>query len=63
MPTATWISPEAVPPAAAVAGVQLPEPFSLVLFGATGDLAARKLLPSLHGLWQKGFLPRDFIIT
>ncbi|HWY85571.1 MAG TPA: glucose-6-phosphate dehydrogenase, partial [Gemmataceae bacterium] len=29
----------------------------------TGDLAARKLLPSLHGLWRKEFLPPDFVIV
>ena len=34
-----------------------PEPFVMVIFGATGDLAARKLLPSLFGQWQSGYLP------
>jgi glucose-6-phosphate 1-dehydrogenase len=42
--------------------LQLPEPFSLIIFGATGDLASRKLLPSLHGLCQGGFLPENFAI-
>ena len=46
-----------------VPGVQPPEPFTLVIFGATGDLAARKLLPALHGLWGGGFLPRDFVVV
>jgi glucose-6-phosphate 1-dehydrogenase len=31
-----------------------------VLFGATGDLAKRKLLPGLHHLWMAGLLPEDF---
>ena len=35
----------------------------LVIFGATGDLCKRKLIPSLYKLWQKNLLPEDFIIT
>jgi glucose-6-phosphate 1-dehydrogenase len=44
-------------------GIQLPEPFCQVIFGATGDLAARKLLPALHGLWKDGFLPVAFAVV
>jgi glucose-6-phosphate 1-dehydrogenase len=40
-----------------------PEPFTLVLFGATGDLAARKLLPALASLWKNEYLPDDFAIV
>ena len=29
---------------------------SFVIFGASGDLAARKLLPALYDLWQDGYL-------
>jgi glucose-6-phosphate 1-dehydrogenase len=37
------------------------EPASLlVIFGATGDLAQRMLLPSLYGLYRDGFLPNAF---
>ncbi len=32
----------------------------LVIFGATGDLAQRMLLPSLYGLHRDGLLPPDF---
>jgi glucose-6-phosphate 1-dehydrogenase len=39
-----------------------PEPFTLVLFGATGDLAGRKLLPALSGLCKNHYLPEDFAI-
>ncbi|WNO52454.1 glucose-6-phosphate dehydrogenase [Stakelama saccharophila] len=40
------------------------EPFGkLLLFGATGDLAQRMLLPSLYGLHADGLLPRDLTIT
>ncbi len=46
-----------------VSRVNSPEPFTLVLFGATGDLAARKLLPALSGLLQNGYLPQEFTIV
>src|SRR5262245_56230584 len=39
------------------------EPVSIVLFGATGDLAGRKLLPALFALWQGNFLPPSFVIV
>src|SRR4051812_13136297 len=32
---------------------------TLVMFGATGDLASRMLLPSLYGLDSDGLLPDD----
>jgi glucose-6-phosphate 1-dehydrogenase len=35
-----------------------PEPTTIVLFGATGDLARRKLLPALYHLLRTGLLPR-----
>ena len=35
---------------------------TLVLFGATGDLARRMLLPSLYGLDSDGLLPSDLRI-
>ena len=30
---------------------------TLVIFGATGDLCRRKLIPALHTLWENGTLP------
>ncbi len=36
---------------------------TLLLFGATGDLAHRMLLPSLYGLHADGLLPGDFRIV
>jgi glucose-6-phosphate 1-dehydrogenase len=66
MPTATVIQPEATPIprfSPFVPGVQPPEPFTLVIFGATGDLAARKLLPALQGLCRRRTLPRDFAVV
>lgn len=50
-------------PSPFLTGIKLPEPFTLVLFGATGDLAARKLFPSLAGLFAGGFLPAEFAIV
>jgi glucose-6-phosphate 1-dehydrogenase len=38
----------------------LPPPTSLVVFGATGDLAARKLLPAVYNLSLAGLLPEQF---
>ncbi len=35
----------------------------LLLFGATGDLAQRMLLPSLYGLHADGLLPKELTIT
>lgn len=44
-------------------GTELPrarEPFTLVIFGASGDLAQRKLLPALYHLHTAGCLPEPF---
>ena len=35
----------------------------IVIFGATGDLCKRKLIPALYKLWQKGLIPENYIIT
>ena len=45
-----------------VAGLErLPvRPTALVIFGATGDLAHRKLLPALYNLAHEGALPERF---
>src|SRR3984957_7575973 len=39
-----------------------PSPHIIVLFGATGDLAKRKLLPGLYHLFVAGLLPEKFEI-
>jgi glucose-6-phosphate 1-dehydrogenase len=39
-----------------------PDPHVLVLFGARGDLARRKLLPGIYRLAQAGLMPGDFRI-
>jgi len=35
----------------------------IVIFGATGDLCKRKLIPALYKLWEKELLPSNFLIT
>ena len=40
-----------------------PDPQAIVIFGATGDLAARKLLPALFHLFLEGLLPARFAIV
>ena len=39
-----------------------PEPCVLVLYGASGDLTARKLIPALYQLDQQGRLPKEFCV-
>ncbi|GAA3715964.1 hypothetical protein GCM10023082_12060 [Streptomyces tremellae] len=39
------------------------EPCVLVVFGATGDLARRKLLPGLYRLHRHGLLPERFAVV
>ena len=39
-----------------------PDNFVIVLFGATGDLAARKLLPGFFRLANVGLMPKDYRI-
>jgi glucose-6-phosphate 1-dehydrogenase len=41
---------------------QRPSNRVLVLFGATGDLAARKLFPGFFHLYREGLMPEDFRI-
>ncbi len=37
----------------------MPSPLTLVIFGASGDLTGRKLIPALYSLKVKGFLPPE----
>ena len=39
------------------------DPFTLVIFGASGDLAQRKLIPALFHLEAAGYLPKDFAVV
>ncbi|MGO8759534.1 MAG: glucose-6-phosphate dehydrogenase [Terracidiphilus sp.] len=42
---------------------RIPDPGILVIFGASGDLTKRKLLPALFHLFQANLLPREFAIV
>ena len=43
--------------------VRRPEPQVLVIFGGTGDLARRKLIPAIFRLWQQKLLPEPFALV
>ena len=56
------ISPEDVAQAAQQSE-RIPEPGVVVIFGASGDLTKRKLLPALFHLEQAGLLPDQFRVV
>jgi glucose-6-phosphate 1-dehydrogenase len=41
---------------------RVPDPCVLVLFGATGDLAHRKVIPAMYHLWRSNLLPHEFVL-
>jgi glucose-6-phosphate 1-dehydrogenase len=41
---------------------RVPDPAILVLFGATGDLAHRKVIPAMYHLWRTNLLPHEFVL-
>ncbi|MEP6851662.1 MAG: glucose-6-phosphate dehydrogenase [bacterium] len=41
---------------------RVPEPCALVVFGVTGDLARKKLMPAIYDLANRGLLPTDFVL-
>ncbi|PRZ43728.1 glucose-6-phosphate 1-dehydrogenase [Antricoccus suffuscus] len=40
----------------------MPEPCALVVFGITGDLARKKLLPAVYDIANRGLLPANFVL-
>ena len=42
---------------------RIPDPGILVIFGASGDLTRRKLLPAYFHLFQANLLPKQFAIV
>jgi glucose-6-phosphate 1-dehydrogenase len=42
---------------------RVPEPCALVVYGITGDLARKKLLPAVYDLHSRGLLPTDFVLV
>ena len=43
-------------------GQRVLPPFVMVIFGASGDLTNRKLVPALFGLQHEGAMPADYSI-
>jgi glucose-6-phosphate 1-dehydrogenase len=42
---------------------RVPDPCAFVLFGATGDLAHRKVVPAIYQLWRANLLPAEFSLV
>ncbi len=42
---------------------RVPDPAVVVLFGGTGDLAHRKVIPAIYQLWRTNLLPHEFILV
>ena len=42
---------------------RVPDPSAFVLFGATGDLAHRKVMPAIYQLWRTNLLPAEFSLV
>ena len=60
LPPATGETPLRTPMATPMQRVRCPDPLVLVIFGGTGDLARRKLMPALWKLKADGLLPDEF---
>jgi glucose-6-phosphate 1-dehydrogenase len=41
---------------------RVPDPCVLVVFGVTGDLARKKLIPAVYDLANRGLLPPGFVL-
>ncbi len=41
---------------------RVPEPCALVVFGVTGDLSRKKLIPAVYDLANRGLLPAGFVL-
>ncbi len=53
------MSPEQMAP---VCRIVIPKSCCLVIFGASGDLAKRKLIPAMYRLFRQRLLPRGFFV-
>ncbi len=56
------MNPSANAPSGQTRAAPTLDPLGVVIFGASGDLAARKLLPALYSLFLAGALPESFFI-
>ena len=59
----TIAPPEANPLRAGARLARTPQPCALVIFGGTGDLAARKIIPALYNLALQRHLPAAFEVV
>jgi len=57
--TSISVHPQAGP---AVVGSRPAEPCTIIIFGVTGDLTHRKLIPALYNLAREGDLPEKFAV-
>jgi glucose-6-phosphate 1-dehydrogenase len=57
------VSPEDIKSASKNGDEHIPEPCIVVIFGASGDLTKRKLLPALYHLQQAKLLPDQFAVV
>ncbi len=57
------VQPSRSPSSSAAKPERKPDPCVVVIFGASGDLTKRKLLPALYHLDQAGLLPEDFAVV
>lgn len=46
-----------------IAPAPVRDPFTFTIFGATGDLTHRKLIPALYALFRGGWLPEGFAVV
>jgi glucose-6-phosphate 1-dehydrogenase len=53
---------DVVPVDAAAEDARRPDPLVMVIFGASGDLTRRKILPALSRLASRGSLPEEFTV-
>src|SRR5260221_7150856 len=42
---------------------RVPDPHTMIIFGATGDLSHRKVFPALAQLWRTNLLPSDWMLV
>jgi glucose-6-phosphate 1-dehydrogenase len=60
--TASEVRTKSVYRTTGTCAVEIPEPCGLVIFGASGDLTKRKILPSLYRLQKNRLLPDKFFV-
>ncbi len=54
---------EVVSPGPGECKIEAPGPFGIVIFGASGDLTRRKIIPGIYRLRRYGFLPDSFFVV